>query len=127
MSKVVLLTGVSGTLGTLLCTQLIDGGYTVYGVSRSDKWSEVKEKTNFSDRLHLQQLDVKNEVETLITEHLQSQNPLADAKAQKSPTSLRAHPHPLATLIAPFVETALREQAPLIVADILRQQNSLRR
>jgi len=73
------------------------------------------------------QLNVKNEVETLITEHLQSQNPLADAKAQKSPTSLHAHPHPLATLIAPFVETALREQAPLIVADILRQQNSLRR
>ena len=91
------------------------------------------------------QLDVKNEVESLITEHLQSQNPLADAKAQntladakaqnpladakaqKSPTSLHAHPHPLATLIAPFVETALREQAPLIVADILRQQNSLRR
>ena len=82
------------------------------------------------------QLDVKNEVESLITEHLQSQNPLADAKAQnpladakaqKSPTSLHAHPHTLATLIAPFVETALREQAPLIVADILRQQNSLRR
>ena len=73
------------------------------------------------------QLTMKDEVETLITEHYLSQKPIAGAEAQNPPISYRAHPHPLATLIAPFVETALREQAPRIVADILRQQNSLSR
>ena len=73
------------------------------------------------------QLTMKDEVETLITEHYLSQEPLAGAEAQNPPASYRAHPHPLATLIAPFVETALREQAPRIVADILRQQHSLSR
>jgi NAD(P)-dependent dehydrogenase (short-subunit alcohol dehydrogenase family) len=61
MGKVVLLTGVSGTLGALLCGQLIDGGYIVYGISRSSNWSEVKAKTNNSNQLHLHNLDVTDE------------------------------------------------------------------
>ena len=73
------------------------------------------------------QLTVKDEVETLITEHYLSQKPIAGAEAQSPPASYRTYPHPLATLMTPFVETALREQAPLIVADILRHQNSLSR
>ena len=73
------------------------------------------------------QLNIKDEVETLMTEHFLSQKPIAGAKAQNPPESYRAYPHPLATLIAPFVETALHEQAPRIVADILRQQNNLSR
>lgn len=73
------------------------------------------------------QLTIKDEVETLITEHYLSQKPIAGVEAQNPPASHPAYPHPLATLIAPFVETALREQAPRIVADILHQQNSLSR